>query len=246
MTLFGDVTRIIRTLDARRKFFSSIPRGSRVLDIGCGSGKCASEIRGIDTSLEIHGVDLLPRDAVPPFVHYRRVDIDERPLPYKKEHFDAVLLVHVLEHLHHPMNLAGEIGRVLKPGGLLYVETPNWTSALVPSFGFQRAQHNPFNFFDDPTHVKPWSKQGLYEFVHACGLRTKRVGTVRNWVRMPVDPFIVLFGILFSRRDLVVSAFWNLLGWRVYARGKKQVLGVPERGRKSGNRDRAIPKQRIV
>ena len=47
---------------------------------------------------------------------------------FPEQYFDAVILWHVLEHLDHPQTTLALISRVLKPGGLLYLEVPNLTS----------------------------------------------------------------------------------------------------------------------
>ncbi len=132
-------------------------------------------------------------------------------------------MTHVLEHLTNPLDVGKEIKRVLKTGGRLYVETPNWVSLFIPSFGFHREQQGPFNFFDDPTHLKPWSSHGLYNFIHQlCRMRVDRVGAARNWLRIPLDPAIILVGLLTGRRMFVMSSVWNLVGWAIYATGTKE------------------------
>jgi len=124
----------------------------------------------------------------------------------------------VIEHLRYPLKIGREINRVLKPGGVIYLETPNWTSVLVPSFGFRRDQHSPFNFYDDHTHVKPWTKHGLYEFlVQSCGLSVHKVGTVRNLFRLPKNTFDIFLGFITGNRHKIISAFWNIYGWCIYA-----------------------------
>jgi GT2 family glycosyltransferase/SAM-dependent methyltransferase len=53
-------------------------------------------------------------------------DVQSSPWPYNDACFDAVLCCEMLEHLHtDPMGLVAEINRVLKPGGLLLLTTPN-------------------------------------------------------------------------------------------------------------------------
>jgi uncharacterized protein YbaR (Trm112 family) len=49
---------------------------------------------------------------------------DTHELPFVNEGVDIVLASHVFEHLRHPFKAAAEIHRVLRPDGLLYVETP--------------------------------------------------------------------------------------------------------------------------
>ena len=46
-------------------------------------------------------------------------------LPFKSEVFDIVHSHHVFEHLEDPLTAAKEIWRVLKPGGLIFLEVPN-------------------------------------------------------------------------------------------------------------------------
>ena len=217
------LNKIIRKGNPRWQFFRSVTPSSRILDLGCGSGDNGTLLRSIKEDIEVHGVDILPKNLVPPFYTYRCIDLDKEGLPYPDNYFDAVVFTHVIEHLQSPFELGKEISRVLKKQGQIYVETPNWTSVLVPSFGFRRKQHSPFNFYDDPSHVKPWSKHGLFEFLsQGCNCRTSRIGNTRNWIEVPLDFLIIPFGLLTGSRPLVVSSIWNLYGWCIYAIGVKE------------------------
>ena len=55
-------------------------------------------------------------------------DLNIGKLPFKNEFFDVVTCLEVIEHLHNPDNLIKEIYRVLKPGGVLILSTPNLAS----------------------------------------------------------------------------------------------------------------------
>jgi 2-polyprenyl-3-methyl-5-hydroxy-6-metoxy-1,4-benzoquinol methylase len=59
--------------------------------------------------------------------HVREHDIEAGPLPFPDDCFDAVLFTEVLEHiaLRNPVDLLGELRRVLRPDGLLILSTPN-------------------------------------------------------------------------------------------------------------------------
>jgi SAM-dependent methyltransferase len=205
------------------RFLASLGSHSRVLDLGCGSGIRSSLLKQIHPNSEIYGVDRIERERVPHFVIYKKVDLDVEPLPYPDGFFDAIIFNHVIEHLKQPLQLGSEINRVLKRDGKIYVETPNWTTIFVPSFGFKREQlDSPFNFYDDPTHVKPWSKQGIFAFLaQNCELQVEKVGTVRNWARVPFDPLEILRACAKGERRHVVGSVWNLYGWCIYGIARK-------------------------
>jgi len=212
-----------RRFEARQRFFAGLQGTCRVLDLGCGPGDNGVALKELHPDIDIHGVDLLPAGAVRDFYSYSVVDLDRGVLPYPDGYFDAVLFTHVIEHLRSPLQLGKEINRVMKQGALIYVETPNWTTAFVPSFGFHREQHNPFNFYDDPTHVKPWTKHGLFEFLYqSCNVNVIKTRTRRNFLRLPFDIPIFLLGLLTGNRSYTVTSFWNLYGWCIYAVGAKR------------------------
>jgi SAM-dependent methyltransferase len=216
--------------EPRQRFLRSLPANGRVLEIGCGRGENCALLRKLHPQVEIHGLDLLPPAEVPDFVHYRQHDLEREPLPYRDAYFDGILLIHVLEHLHHPIRLCSEIQRMLTPRGSLYVEAPNYTSVLVPSFSLRRHQHHPFNFFDDIEHVRPYTKQALFEFIERCGLHLNIVANARNWLRFPLDLIAFPVALLRGDRPQAVRRFWNLWGWCIFAVGTKEETAT-------GNRD---------
>jgi SAM-dependent methyltransferase len=214
--------KIIQSFEFRMRFYRSIPENARLLDIGCGDGQNGNVIRSMHPDLEIFGVDIIEEKQAPPFYSYKRVDLETDMLPYPDNSFERIIFRHVIEHLNSPLRLGPEIYRVLRPGGKIYIEAPNWTSMFVPSFGFRRSQHGPFNFYDDPTHIRPWSRQSIYEFLsQSCNLNVERTGSLRNWVRLPFDPLIILVGFITARRSIIASSLWNLYGWCIYGVGRK-------------------------
>ncbi|MCK7593318.1 class I SAM-dependent methyltransferase [Pseudomarimonas salicorniae] len=93
---------------------SLIPTGSKVLDIGCGSGEVAAEILERRPDLSISGVDVLvrPQTAIPV------AEFDGEHIPLPDRSVDICMFVDVLHHIEQPRRLLEEAARVSK-GGLL-------------------------------------------------------------------------------------------------------------------------------
>lgn len=103
--------------------------GSRVLDVGCGDAGVI--IAFAESGAKVAGVEVdagsLARARVRAEEHGVEVDLvsgaAER-LPFENESFDLVILDNVLEHVEDRQRTLREIGRVLRPDGLLYMVTP--------------------------------------------------------------------------------------------------------------------------
>ena len=104
-------------------------RPGRMLDIGCGDGAFGRLFVG--RGFQVHGVDLtrnlvaLARsNGLQALVH----DVATSPLPYRGDAFDVVFAGEVIEHLVDTTAFLQDIRRVLRPGGVLVLTTPNLAS----------------------------------------------------------------------------------------------------------------------
>lgn len=93
--------------------------GLRVLDIGTGSGEIAALL---GEHADVVSVD--PHDARRVRAGYRYLRAGTA-LPFADGSFDAVVSNHVIEHLPDAALHLAEIARVLIPGGVCYLATPN-------------------------------------------------------------------------------------------------------------------------
>lgn len=87
---------------------------------------------------------------------YTDVNFECEPFPISSNSVDIVVSLAVLEHLKDPDNFISEIFRCLKPGGLIYLSTPNF-------------QLDWKNFFNDPTHVRPYTPESLNQLLILSG-----------------------------------------------------------------------------
>ncbi len=102
--------------------FEAIEDGTKLLDYGCFDGSFGAQLRD-HKDVEYVGVDknadVVPRDGARAPVTFIR---DE--LPFENRTFDVATIFEVLEHVADQDAVVREIGRVLKPGGLLVVSVP--------------------------------------------------------------------------------------------------------------------------
>jgi SAM-dependent methyltransferase len=121
-----------------------LPPGSRVLDVGCGSGRHVSAAYLLPRTVTV-GVDPAAPELAAARERLKLHDrlgahgggrwylcaADGRRLPFAAEAFDAVVCSEVLEHLSAPAPAVVEMMRVLKPGGQFVVSVPRrWPERL--------------------------------------------------------------------------------------------------------------------
>lgn len=111
-----------------------IPKGSIVLDVGCGDGRTSGTWLAAN-GITYRGVDISSNavaDARKAGLEVTKIE-DASTLPYEPDTFDAVVCVEVLEHLFDPASALFEIARVMKPGGVFIATVPNivyWRNRL--------------------------------------------------------------------------------------------------------------------
>lgn len=129
-----------RTLHSEAGFV--IPRlrsGMRLADVGCGPGSVTLGLAQMVAPGRVIGVDrnaarleTARRSAAK--TQQDNVDFvvgDAGRLPFHAESVDVVFANGLLEHLSHSDRALGEFRRVLVPGGIVGLRSPDWGAAIV-------------------------------------------------------------------------------------------------------------------
>ena len=122
---------------------SRLNLNNKVLDLGFGEGygtALLAEFCG-----NIVGVDVTDKVVVYANKRYARhncrfLKYDGRVLPFENNSIDVLVTFQVIEHIDDDHAFVAEIHRVLKPGGKLFMTTPNRATRLKPG-------QKPFNRF---------------------------------------------------------------------------------------------------
>lgn len=105
--------------------------GGRMLDIGCDTGTLLNMAK--QAGWRPFGVEL-NKAAVEYAVSRYGLEVFSGELSdasFPESEFDVVTLLFTIEHIYHPKDLLIEINRILKPGGIIYLTTPNYKNIAV-------------------------------------------------------------------------------------------------------------------
>lgn len=130
-----------------RTLLEAKPR--RVLDFGTGTGRhtlylarLGFDVYGFDWSeaaITICKQQLAEQGLAANLTVW---DMNDIPLPYQDDFFDAVIAVRVLHHtfVQNVRRIASEIARITRSGGYLYVEAPTYEEAIQQRLGGTRSE----------------------------------------------------------------------------------------------------------
>jgi 2-polyprenyl-3-methyl-5-hydroxy-6-metoxy-1,4-benzoquinol methylase len=136
----------------------------RVADIGCGNGDFLR--KAIQLGWEAWGTDVDEKALTVAKQSGARVIAGNLPntgLP--SDYFDYVTMSHVIEHVHDPLAALKEAHRILKPGGTLWIATPNLNSLSHKKFG-----KNWFSI-DSPRHLIIFNMQSMQNIIQKSGFK---------------------------------------------------------------------------
>ncbi|MHC4790346.1 MAG: class I SAM-dependent methyltransferase [Planctomycetota bacterium] len=125
------------------KNYSYFKDCTKILDVGCGLGKFLAFFPEKSIGLDISEDSIRECKAQ----GFQVIKAEAKNIPFEDETFDGIRCSHIIEHFppHEAYQVLKETARVLKPGGIIIIQSP----LLSPQF------------YDDITHVRPYPPNAI-------------------------------------------------------------------------------------
>lgn len=188
---------------------------SKILDVACGRGKETTHIKKILPEVVIHAFDIENSNSFGDDIVFKKGMIEDVPILFPGEEYDIILCQHIFEHIVYPDASILILRKFLKHDGCIVIESPNWTRLFIPF-------HRNF-FWNDPTHVRPYTKYSLKALCKITGLKPVRITTrssasfksclkavaksrnpiqiIKRLISICIDPFLKDNIILIAQKD---------------------------------------------
>jgi SAM-dependent methyltransferase len=139
--------------------------GQRLLDVGCGAGNQMLMLR--DLGWEVAGLDVDPQAVAAARARGLDAQVGDLLSPPEMQRFDAITMVHVIEHLVDPRRHLQAAHEALGRGGRLVIITPNVDSLGAHLFG------SNWRGLEPPRHLQLFSLPALTRLLRDCGFRVE-------------------------------------------------------------------------
>jgi SAM-dependent methyltransferase len=176
----------LRALEILNQYF---PQRGRLLEIGSYLGIFLDRIRS--TGWDVTGLEPFHTVAEYSRKNYN-LNVVGKLLPEAKfpdNSFDAVIMLHVIEHLPNPSEYIREIRRIIKSGGMLVVETPRFDSLMFKVMG--RRERSLSNC---DGHIYFFTVPSLSALLERNGFKVERVDLVGR--TLTADRFLYNVGVM--------------------------------------------------
>ncbi|WP_165223578.1 class I SAM-dependent methyltransferase [Aquisphaera insulae] len=146
------------------------PTGGLLVDVGCGKAQLWPHLA--DSFSDYIGADVIRYQGYPDALKFVKVDLDTGGVPLPAGHADTVASIETIEHLENPRAFFRELVRLVRPGGVVLVTTPNQLS-LVSLLCLLGRHH--YRFFKEgpglyPAHITALLELDLIRIAQECGL----------------------------------------------------------------------------
>jgi 2-polyprenyl-3-methyl-5-hydroxy-6-metoxy-1,4-benzoquinol methylase len=143
----------------------TLPKDSRILDIGSGSGALIDKLKRLGYS-NIMGIDPFINHDIK--VNNDTVEIRKNTIHEldEKESFDLIMFHHSFEHMPNPLEVLLDAKKHLKKNGIILIRTP------IVSYAFEKYGCNWFQI-DAPRHFFIYSINAMKLLIDKAELKLK-------------------------------------------------------------------------
>lgn len=208
--------------------------GKTLLDVGCGTGAFT-----IGAALRGYQAIGLSWDSRNQLVAQERASlcgaaravfqvVDVRTLDQRQDfnnHFDVVICLETIEHILDDQKLLSDIARALKPGGRLFLTTPNIDYRAITA-----SDNGPFSTYEDGWHVrKGYSEDRLRELAETAGFAVHEISWCSGFLSQKLTGLMrvtsrtnhyLSWSLTFPLRILPPmfdKSITKMLGWPLYS-----------------------------
>lgn len=177
----------------------SDPQEGWVLDLGCGRGEWLAVLT--EAGYKAEGVDNNPNLvslARQSGLRVHQADLFEYLHTLPDQSYAAVTAFQLIEHLPLAalLELFAESRRILRPGGVIILETPNPENLQVGAY----------SFWLDPTHIRPLPPPLLAQLARYFGFVDIRIERLNPWPHYRPDADDPLNKLLYCEQDYALIA----------------------------------------
>ena len=175
--------------DRLKKIEKRMGKKGRLLDVGCALGECLVEAKRLGWK-DAEGVEV--SSFASSFARKRGLKVTKGALgaKFKANYYDVVSYQDVIEHIPDPVTELKKAYRVLKPGGIIYLVTPNiggyWSKILGPKwYHYKPGEH--ISYFDFNSTKKALSAAGFTKVESKRTYHILSIGYILNRLRYYSD-----------------------------------------------------------
>lgn len=211
------------------KIIYALPTQAKVLDYGCFGFDFYKRASMLRRDLNHFAADFKKPKNCPEEIEFGVLNLKNSKTIFEDDFFDFIVASHVIEHVQNPMLLFEELMRICKPGGYVYIEAPSDKSASVKSDPDYKKK-NFYSFWDDPTHIRPWTPAAFYRLALSYGCELEESYYIGGVADKIIWPFVKIAKTLKLMDNDTTPYIWRAKQWVCYSLFKKpkNSFGAPK------------------